>query len=69
MDKNLKFTDDETELFYDMIAERCSIHFQDNSQISFKHLYQLWESMYRSEYFEEIQSGDIMPFRFVIVEE
>lgn len=68
MDKNLKFTDDETEMFYDIIAERCSIHFQDNAQISFKHLYQLWDSMYRKEYFEMSQLGDIAPFRFILTD-
>ncbi|WP_455717790.1 hypothetical protein [Anaerosporobacter sp.] len=66
MDKNLKFTDEETKMFYDMIADKCSIHFIDNAQISFKHLYNLWDFMYREEYLEEMLVDDIKPYRFTI---
>lgn len=64
MDKNLKFTDLETELFYEMMVEWTDIHFIDNSEISFIHLYKLWEKTYRKEYIEECPYK-IKPFMFV----
>ncbi|MBU5332143.1 hypothetical protein KQI61_08020 [Anaerocolumna aminovalerica] len=50
MNKNLKFSDKETELFFEMISEWADIQFYDNSEISFKHLYDLWILLYRKEY-------------------
>lgn len=42
MNKDLKFTDKETELFFNMIAEWVDIQFFDKAEISFYHLYDLW---------------------------
>lgn len=65
MDKNLKFTDKETELFYDMINEWIEVHFQDNSEISFRNLYGLWCSNYRKEFWNEC-GLKVKPFQFMI---
>ena len=41
MNNNLKFTDIETELFYEMITEHVKLNFPNNSEISFRHLCEL----------------------------
>lgn len=65
MNNNLKFTDMETELFYNMISEVIELNFQNNSEISFKHLFKLWDTFHRKLYMEK-STSNIKPFIFLI---